>query len=56
MYRVSPDLSTVTLLATSFVFPNGLAFSPDESILYVDDSLGPNIRAFDVQPDGTLAQ
>ena len=33
----------------------GLAFSPDESILYVDDSLGPNIRAFDVQPDGTLA-
>ena len=55
VYRVSHDLSTVTLLATSFVFPNGLAFSPDESILYLDDSLGPKIRAFDVQPDGTLA-
>ena len=54
VYRVSPDLSTVTLLATGFIFPNGLAFAPDESILYVDDSFGPNIKAYDVQPDGTL--
>ena len=34
--------------------PNGLAFSPDERTLYVDDSAGMHIRAFDVRPDGTL--
>src|SRR5206468_655963 len=34
--------------------PTGLAFSPDESILYIDDSAHKHIRAFDVRPDGTL--
>src|SRR5439155_4238277 len=56
VYRVSPDLGTVTLLADDFVFPNGLAFSPDESILYVDDWLRGHIRAFNVAPNGTLAK
>jgi gluconolactonase len=32
--------------------PNGLCFSPDESVLYVDDLSG--IKAFDVALDGTL--
>jgi len=36
--------------------PNGLAFSPDESILYIDDSPRRHVRAFDVRPDGTLAK
>ena len=35
--------------------PNGLAFSPDESILYINDSRKGIIRAFDVQDDSTLA-
>src|SRR6516225_3469171 len=30
VYRVSPDLGTFTLLLNDMVFPNGLAFSPDE--------------------------
>jgi gluconolactonase len=34
--------------------PNGLAFSPDESVLYIDDSERRQIRAYDVQPDGSL--
>jgi gluconolactonase len=55
VYRVSPDLGTVTLLVSDFVFPNGLAFSPDESILYVNDWLRGHIRAFNVAPNGTLA-
>jgi gluconolactonase len=38
-----------------FVRPNGLAFSPDQSILYIDDSGRRHVRAFDVRPDGTLA-
>ena len=55
VYRVSPDLGTVTLLVSDLVFPNGLAFSPDESILYVNDWLRGHIRAFNVVPNGTLA-
>ena len=35
--RLTPDLGTLTLLLDDMVFPNGLAFSPDESVLYVDD-------------------
>jgi gluconolactonase len=55
VYRVSPDLGTLTLLVADFVIPNGLAFSPDESVLYINDSRRGHIRAFDVQPNGTLA-
>ena len=55
VYRVSPDLGTITLLVRDFVVPNGLAFSPDESIMYIDDSRRRHIRAFNVQPNGTLA-
>jgi gluconolactonase len=55
VYRVSPDLGTLTLLVDDFLLPNGLAFSPDESILYVNDSRRGHIRAFELQDDGTLA-
>jgi len=33
---------------------NGLAFSPDEKILYANGSRDRFLRAYDVQPDGTL--
>jgi gluconolactonase len=56
VYRVSPDLGTMTLLISHFVQPNGLAFSPDESVLYVVDSRRRQIYAFDVLPNGTLAK
>jgi len=56
VYRVSTDLGTITLLTDSFVGPNGLAFSPDESVLYIIDSRRGHIRAFDVLPNGTLAK
>ena len=63
VYRVSPDLGDITLLVRNFFLPNGLAFSPDESTLYVDDSFRfppianrrGCIRAFDVMPNGMLA-
>ena len=55
VYRVSQDLGTLTLLIRDFVTPNGLAFSPDESILYINDSRRGHIRAFEVQRNGTLA-
>ncbi|MBM3941501.1 MAG: SMP-30/gluconolactonase/LRE family protein [SAR202 cluster bacterium] len=55
VYRLSPDLGTLSLLVKDFALPNGLAFSPDESILYVNDSRRRHIRAFDVMPNGTVA-
>jgi sugar lactone lactonase YvrE len=56
VYRVTPDLGTMTLLIDDFIVPNGLAFSPDESVLYINDSRRGHIRAFDLQPNGTLAK
>ena len=53
VYRVSPDLGTMSLVVPDMTRPNGLAFSPDESILYVADSRRRHIRAYDMQPNGT---
>ena len=52
VYRLSPD-GTLTLLA-EHQGPNGLAFSPDESRLYVADSTQNAWTAYDVLDDGTL--
>ena len=62
VFCVSPDGNT-SLVSADCAFPNGLAFSPDERVLYVANSFNewPNIdegryiRAFDVQPDGSLS-
>src|SRR5262252_4883685 len=56
VYRLTPDLGTFTLLIDNFIIPNGLAFSPDESVLYINDSRRGHIRAFDLLPNGTLAK
>ncbi len=53
VYRILTD-GSLELMATDFERPNGLAFSPDESILYIDDSFYRHLRAFDVREDGTL--
>jgi sugar lactone lactonase YvrE len=42
------------LLANDFKMPNGLAFSPDESVLYINDTAQSHIHAFNVSPDGKL--
>lgn len=54
LYRITPA-GQLELLVDDFERPNGLAFSPDEQILYVDDSPRRHVRAFDVQPDGSLS-
>lgn len=48
------DSGKLELLDDSFERPNGLAFSPDEKVLYVDDSARGHIRAFDVASNGSL--
>ena len=62
VYRIDPDTAEVSRVAEDFARPNGLAFSPDESRLYVADTGathdpdGPrHIRAFDVIDDRTLS-
>lgn len=62
VFRCDPDTGDIAIVAEDFVKPNGLAFSPNESILYVSDSGishdpvgGPHhIRAFDVKNDKKL--
>lgn len=61
VYRVDPASGTVRVVADDFVQPNGLAFSPDESVLYIADTGrthradGPtHIRKFSVGSDGSL--
>lgn len=57
VYRVAPD-GKVTLVTQAMTKPNGLAFSPDEKILYVGQSDGeaPLWRAFPVKDDGSLGE
>jgi gluconolactonase len=59
LYRLDPSTGEVTAVARDFEGPNGLAFSPDETKLYVAESGGagetnPNqfIREFEVSADG----
>ena len=55
VYRVAPD-GTVTLIADC-EYPNGLAFSPDERILYVANTRWTQyIHALELAPDGALAR
>ena len=56
VFRVDPQAGTLEIVANDFLKPNGLAFSPDESKLYISDTgishdpeNGPHhIRVFDV--------
>ncbi len=54
VYRLLTETKQLTLLVDDFERPNGLAFSPDEKVLYIDDSAKQHVRAFDVAADGTL--
>jgi gluconolactonase len=62
VYRLDPQTSEIDAVVTDFGQPNGLAFSPDETILYVADSSSSHdpdrprhIRAFDVVDGRKLA-
>jgi gluconolactonase len=55
VYRIDPDSGTLTLLDADFGQPNGLCFSLDERLLFVNDTDRQHIRVFDVQAGGTLA-
>jgi len=52
VYRIPPGGGELQLLAGDFVQSNGLCFSPDESLLYVNDTDRAHIRVFELQADG----
>jgi gluconolactonase len=57
VYRIAPDGGELQLVVDRDTFdqPNGLCFSPDEALLYINDTEQANIRVYTVQPDGSLA-
>lgn len=57
VFRHDPASGKTTVVSSRHDMPNGLAFSPDESRLYVADSGRPrNILVYDVRADGTLSE
>jgi len=48
VYRLDPSTGETTVVADDFIRPNGLAFSPDETQLYVVDTRQKHMRRFDV--------
>lgn len=55
IYRYSNE-DGLQLLVNDFDLPNGIAFSPDEEKLYVNDSRHNHIRVFKVMQDGTVSK
>ncbi|NUT45383.1 MAG: SMP-30/gluconolactonase/LRE family protein [Thermoactinospora sp.] len=51
VYRLDPATGAVDVVADDFVRPNGLAFSADESLLYVADTRRKHLRVFEVHGD-----
>jgi gluconolactonase len=54
VYRLDSH-GAVSLLTKDLEQPNGLAFSPDGTYLYIDDSAKRNIRRYQFHRDGTIS-
>jgi gluconolactonase len=52
VYRIPAGTDRLELVADDFAQPNGLCMSPDESVLYVNDTARMHVRAFPVGPAG----
>ena len=51
---LAPD-GSIRLVADSFAFPNGMAITPDNSVLIIAESHGKKLTAFDIAADGSLS-
>jgi gluconolactonase len=54
VYYMSPGGGTATRVAVDIELPNGILLSRDERTLYVNNTRGEYLLAFDVQADGQL--
>lgn len=55
VYRWDGETLTEVWAGSREQRPNGVGLSPDDAILYLADTADGVLRAFDVQPDGSLA-
>jgi gluconolactonase len=55
VYRVAGDGAPTQLLVDDFEMPNGLCFTRDEKVLFINDTPRGHIRKFNVKPDGTIS-
>ena len=55
VYKIDGSTGGLSLLASDFTQPNGLAFSVDENSLYIADTPEMHIRRFDCAADGSLS-
>jgi len=57
VYKLAPDGGDPELVVgrDEYEQPNGLCFSPDESLLYINDTPRAYIKVYDVEPDGSLS-
>ena len=55
VYYLSSDRRTLKRVTTDLVKPNGIIGTPDGKTLFVADIRGDKTYAFDIQPDGSLA-
>jgi gluconolactonase len=56
VYRLDPATKQMTIAVGDMKRPNGLAFSPDEKLLYIVDTPGPmqrTVQVYDVIDNGT---
>ena len=54
VFRISPG-GELSCVADDYEQPNGLCFSPDESLLYINDTPRAHIRVYDVNADGSIS-
>jgi len=57
VYRIPAGGGDLELVVDrdEFDMPNGLCFSPDESLLYINDTPRAHIKVWDMNPDGSLS-
>lgn len=53
VYRISPE-GVLKRLAADIERPNGIQLSPDEKVLYVANTLGEHVLAYDLAADGSV--
>lgn len=53
LYHITPS-GTLARLANDIERPNGVQLSPDEKVLYVANTLGEHVLAYDIAADGSI--
>ena len=57
VYRIAPGGGDPELIVgrDEYEMPNGICFSPDESLFYINDTPGAYIKVYDAAPDGSIS-